>query len=149
MQIHVVEDINVPPERAFDLMADVRNEETWNNQVSETSLESPEPIGQGARFRTVNRGRPYTGTITEYQRPQRLVFDVTGDQMDIQGQMRFTPMTDGTRLEADFDMAPKGFMKVMFPVMAPLVRRDFPKQIASFKRFCESSTGHAGTSGQG
>jgi hypothetical protein len=32
-------------------------------------------------------------------------------------------------------------MKVMLPLMGPLVRRDFPKQFASFKEFCESRTG--------
>jgi hypothetical protein len=40
-------------------------------------------------------------------------------------------------MKADFDMRPKGFMKLLFPLVTPLVRRDFPKQMAGFKRLFE------------
>jgi hypothetical protein len=35
-------------------------------------------------------------------------------------------------------MQPRGIMKVLLPLMSPMVRRDFPKQLDSFKAFCES-----------
>jgi hypothetical protein len=44
----------------------------------------------------------------------------------------------GAVLRATFDLTPLGFMKVLLPLMAPLVRRDFPKQLNSFKSFCEA-----------
>jgi uncharacterized protein YndB with AHSA1/START domain len=57
MLASVAVDITAPPELVFDLMADARTEPTWNSQVSETELTTPEPIGSGSRFRTVNRGQ--------------------------------------------------------------------------------------------
>ena len=31
-------------------------------------------------------------------------------------------------------------MKVLFPLMGPAVRKDFPRQFESFREFCESSS---------
>ena len=138
MEITVAEDIAGPPERVFDLMADARNEPAWNSQVSATDLTSPEPIGTGTTFRTVNRGQEYTATITDYERPGRLTFEVAGKAMTITGRMTFVAAGEGTHLDATFDMQPQGPMRFMLPLMAPMVRRDFPRQFASFKAFVES-----------
>ena len=78
MLINVAEDVATAPELVFDLMADARNEPTWNSQVSETELLSAEPIGLGSTFRTVNRGQEYTATMTEYARPTAMSFEVVG-----------------------------------------------------------------------
>ena len=93
--------------------------------------------GPGSTFTTVNRGQTYTAVITEYERPHRLTFEVTSKAMTITGRMRFTGAPDTTQVKAEFDMQPKGYMKAVLPLMAPAVRKDFPRQFASFKRFCE------------
>jgi hypothetical protein len=72
------------------------------------------------------------------------VFTVVGKAMSILGTLQFIEVEDGTRLEAEFDMQPQGFMKVMFPLMGPAVRKDFPRQLASFREFCESASATAG-----
>ena len=138
MKTTVSVDVQEPPGRVFDLMADARNEPAWNSQVTSTDLTSGEPIGPGSTFTTVNRGQTYTAVITEYERPHRLTFEVTGKAMTITGRMWFTGAPDTTQLKAEFDMQPKGFMKAVLPLMAPAVRKDFPRQFASFKRFCEA-----------
>jgi hypothetical protein len=128
-----------PVDEVFDAMADARNEIHWNDQVSASSLVGSEPIGGGSEFRTVNRGRPYRARISRYERPASLGFDVTGDTMDIRAEFRF--LAEGpaaASLTASFDMRPKGVMRVLLPLMSPLLRRDFPKQGEAFKRFCES-----------
>ena len=131
-------DVAAPPEKVFDLMADARNEPTWNSQVSATDLTSAEPIGQGSTFRTVNRGQEYTATITQYARPTALTYEVVGKAMTITGRLTFGATTAGTHVDATFDMQPQGALKLFFPLMGPAVRRDFPKQFASFKAFCEN-----------
>ena len=134
--------IAASPEAAFDAMADARNEPQWNSQVSRSELLSGEPIGDGSRFETVNRGQSYQATITTYERPNRLAFDVTGKGMDIRATFAFTATGGGTSNSATFDFTPKGFLKVVFPLMKPLIRKDLPKQAQSFAAFVErSSTG--------
>jgi uncharacterized protein YndB with AHSA1/START domain len=140
VQITVKEQVARPREEVFGLMADARNEPKWNSQVSSTELTSGEPVGQGTTFATVNRGQPYTATITEYDKPGRLVFDVVGKSMRIVGELHFGDTSDGTSVDATFDMQPRGMLKLFFPLIGPAVRKDFPKQFASFRQFCESST---------
>ena len=82
--------IKASPEAAFDLMADARNEPQWNSQVSRSELLSSEPIAEGSRFETVNRGQTYEATITTFDRPSRLTFEVTGKGMDITATFAFT-----------------------------------------------------------
>src|SRR3954447_14994332 len=91
MHFVVEKDIAVPPERAFDAMADARNEPRWNSQVSSSELVGDGPVGPGSRFRTANRRQPYDATITTYERPGRLVFEVTGRVMDITASFSFAP----------------------------------------------------------
>jgi hypothetical protein len=57
--------------------------------------------------------------------PPEFVFDLMADARH-------------THLDAIFDMRPQGPMTLMPPLMARLVRRDFPKQFASFQQLCES-----------
>jgi len=139
--VNVDVEIARPRDQVFDLMADARNEPAWNSQVSRTELISEEPIGPGTEFTTTNRGQEYVAIITSYDRASRLAFNVVGNTMEIAAAMRFADSPDGTRLTGQFDLQPKGFMKLMLPLMAPAVRKDLPRQFASFKEFCESYAG--------
>src|SRR5262245_64405838 len=105
-------------------------------RVSIAELLSPDPIGLGSRFAIVNGGTPYDVTITTYDRPSRLVFEASG-KPDLTIACAFTPTGDGTELESDFDFRPRGALRVLFPLLAPVIRRDVPKQYASFKALCE------------
>ena len=87
----------------------------------------------------MNSGQEYNGTISLYERPRRVAFDVTGKHMDLTGSFTFAADSEGTILDAQFDFRPKGPMKLVFALMAPLVRRDLRRQLASFSVFCEDS----------
>jgi Polyketide cyclase / dehydrase and lipid transport len=131
-------DIATPPEHAFDAMADARNEIHWNSKVTKSEMVGDSPIGQGSKFTTVNRGKPYPSVISTYDRPNLLVFEVTGSQMDITTTFTFKAAGEGTAVDSEFDFRPKGFTKAMFPVMKSLIRKDLAEQSARFARFCET-----------
>jgi hypothetical protein len=118
------------------VLADLRNDRQWNSRVSSAELVSPEPIGLGSRFAIVNGGTPYDVTITTYEPPSRLVLEASG-KPDLTIAYAFTPTGEGTELESDFDFRPSGALKVLFPLLAPVIRRDVPKQHASLKALCE------------
>jgi uncharacterized protein YndB with AHSA1/START domain len=139
MEFSAQSDISRPPEEVFDRMADARNEPAWNSQVSSSELVSDGEVGPGSRFVTVNRGKPYDATITTYERPGRLVFEVTGKPLDITASFTVTPRGAGSRVESRFDFRPKGGMKLMFPLMQPAIRTDVATQSESFRRFCEGA----------
>jgi len=128
--------IACPPERVFDTLADLRNDTQWNSRVSSAELRTAEPIGPGSRFVMVNGGTPYDVTITTYARPSRLVLEASG-KPDLTIAYTFTPTGEGTDLVSDFDFRPSGVLKVLFPLLATVIRRDVPKQYASLKALCE------------
>jgi uncharacterized protein YndB with AHSA1/START domain len=128
--------IACPLERVFDLLADIRNETQWNSRVSSAELRSAEPIGVGSRFAIVNGDTAFDVTITTYDRPSSLAFEASGNP-DLTIAYALTPTDDGTELKSDFDFRPKGALKVLFSLLAPVIRRDVPKQYASLKRLCE------------
>jgi uncharacterized protein YndB with AHSA1/START domain len=128
--------IACPPEKVFDLVADLRNDTQWNSRVSHAELRSPEPIGLGSRFGLVNGGTAYDVTITGYERPSRLVFEASG-KPDLTIAYTFTPTGEGTELGSEFDFRPRGALKVLLPLLGPVIRRDVPKQHASLKALCE------------
>jgi len=130
--------IACPPETVFDMLADLRNDTQWNSRVSRAELRSAEPIGLGSQFAIVNGGTAYDVTITSYERPSRLVYEASGNP-DLTIECTFTPAAEGTELESDFDFRPRGGLKVLFPLLAPVIRRDVPKQYASLKALCERS----------
>jgi uncharacterized protein YndB with AHSA1/START domain len=128
--------IACPPEDVFDTLADLRNDTKWNSRVSSAELRSAEPIGLGSRFAIVNGGTAYDVTVTGYDRPSRLELEASGNP-ELTIACTLTPTGDGTELRSDFDFRPKGALKVLFPLLAPVIRRDVPKQYASLKALCE------------
>lgn len=131
--------VDKPVDEVFALMADNRNEPSWNTNLSASELLTGEPIGPGTQFRAVYQGQECLAVLSEYEPGRGVTFEVTAPRMDITGRMTFAPEGSGTRLDGDFDLRPKGMMKVVLPLMAPLVRRDFPKQFANFKAYAEQS----------
>jgi dehydrogenase/reductase SDR family member 12 len=131
------------PETVFDAMADARNEARWNSRVSSAELRSDEPIGLGSKFAVVNGGTSYDLTITTYDRPSRLVFEGVGNP-DVTIAYTFTASGERTEMASAFDFRPNGISKLLFAVLAPIIRRDVRKQFASFKTMCESSGRPAG-----
>ena len=45
---------------------------------------------------------------------------------------------EDTEVESDFDFRPRGFLKLLFQLLGPVIRRDVPKQFASLKALCEN-----------
>ena len=136
MRVTATTRIACPPEQVFDALADIRNETQWNSRVSSAELRSTEPIGVASRFAIVNGGTAYDVTITTHDRPSSLAFEASGNSA-LTIAYALTPTDEGTELESAFDFRPKGHLKVLFSLLAPVIRRDVPKQYASFKRFCE------------
>lgn len=139
MVFRIDREIPASAEAAFDAMADVRNEVHWNSRVSRADLVSSEPIGVESRFRTVNRGATYDSHISLYERPRRLEFVVTGKPMDLTVRFEFDSVAQGrARLRGEFDMHPKGLMKLLGPLLNLMIGRELPKHAASFGAWLSS-----------
>lgn len=133
--------INSPVATVFDLLVDVRNELDWNASVSRAELVSDEPIGKGSQFVVEDRRGEHHVTITAFERPERVEFALTSKQMDVAIKYRLSEKAGTTVSAGAFDAKPKGLMKVLLPLLMPLIKRDIAKQHVNFKELCEKRAG--------
>jgi hypothetical protein len=102
---------------------------------------SPGPVGPGTRFRAVfgSRGRPVALTeLTAYDRPRRLASHTRMAAIDVVGTLAFEEVPEGTRLRWDWEVAPRGPLRLAAPLVALVGRRQERETWASLKRFLEA-----------
>lgn len=125
-------DLEEPPERVFDYIADVRNELKWQKDIRRAVKTTEGPLGDGTTFDTEYRGfGRMTLTLSEYRRPEHLAFLGEGPR----AWMRFVmdvAARDGGGSQVTFaiDMRPQG----AFKVLAPLLSLGLPKEMAKRPR---------------
>jgi hypothetical protein len=110
-------------EDVFDFVADERNEPQYNPQMTRADKVSDGPIGVGTKFHSVvtgvGRGADMTIEFTEFDRPRRIAETTHMSNMNIKGVLTFEPVPGGTRMTWLWDLEPRGFYKVL----GPLIRR--------------------------
>ena len=102
--------VSVPPEVAFDYVADIRRHGEWaENPMTAEMLDSP-PVLVGTRYRAVGhqggRDWPSDLVVTRFDRPTRFAFTATGGPIPATGdrlhrhEFMLTEERGGTRLVA-------------------------------------------------
>jgi hypothetical protein len=131
-----------PVDECFDFVADLRNEPTFNPDASHIRQTSPGPIGLGTTWEEdVKPLGHFLVTLNRYERPRELGFDARNPRADIEVLFRFAPQDDGTVITAEVEMTPKGPLKLLTPVLAPMMRRMYEhKRAPMLKRALESRT---------
>ena len=97
-----------------------------------------EPVRQGSQFVVEDKRGQHDVEITVFDRPERLEFALTSKQMDVAISYRFGESDGTTTALGAFDARPKGFMKLLMPLLLPLIKRDIAKQHVNFKSLCEA-----------
>jgi carbon monoxide dehydrogenase subunit G len=117
--------IAAPVAQVFDTVADTRNEPSYNPAMADAELLTPPPIGPATRFRA-RMGRARTEMLvelTDFDRPHRLGSRTTSAMMDTWGGLTLTEEGDGTVLAWDWQVRPKGWLRVLRPLVGPLGAR--------------------------
>jgi uncharacterized protein YndB with AHSA1/START domain len=123
--------VDAPTEELFDLMADPETEVQWNPDAIEVHRVDEGPIGPGARWHGRYKGMGTMNiTLDEYERPERLVFSITGNRMDMHWTFAYAPDGTATQLSATAELTPKGAMRLFAPLLGPMMRRTFSKRPA-------------------
>lgn len=117
--------IAAPPERVFDVVADSRNEPSFNPAMTDVEMLTPEPVGLGTRFRA-RMGRAGTVMLvelTQVDRPHRLGSVTTSSMMETSGSLTFAPDDAATVMTWDWQVRPKGWFRALGPLVGPMGRR--------------------------
>jgi uncharacterized protein YndB with AHSA1/START domain len=127
--VHIEHDFGKPPERIFDYLAEHENlAEVFGAQVTRLcDGEQGERNGVGSvRQLKIGPTLPFEETVTEFARPQRIVYRITkgGPLRGHVGTMMFTANGGGTRFVYDIRIASP------IPGLAPLVRAALTRSIS-------------------
>lgn len=77
-------------------------------------------------------------TLTEFDRPDRLVVVAVNDRMEIDTTYTFAEADGGTRLVVATEVEPKGVTSLLFPLLRLPMRREVAKKYATVKQIIES-----------
>ena len=114
--------IAAPVEQVFDTVADSRNEPSFNPAMTGVELLTPPPIGLGTQFRARmgKAGREMLVELTEFERPHRLGSRTTSSMMQTSGGLTFAAEGGGTVLSWDWQVRPKGWLRMLGPLFGPV-----------------------------
>ena len=125
----------------FAFIADVRNDPRWHTDVLEARLLDGAAVAKGSRFEIVTK--PVMGvsggtvTVSVYEPPSRIVFDVRMGSLEPTTTFTLVPDPQGCRITRRIDMEPHGLMKVMAPFMDGMMRKRNAGFLANLKRVLE------------
>jgi hypothetical protein len=124
---HVTGSIRIaaPAERVFDTAADTRNEPSFNPAMTQVELLTPEPVGLGTQFRARmgNAGTDMLVELTAFDRPRQLGSTTTSSMMETSGTLTFAPDAGATVMTWDWQVRPKGWFRLLGPLVGPMGRR--------------------------
>ena len=119
--------IHRPVAEVFRVVADERNEPSYNPTLLYVEMLTKPPVGVGTRFRAVHAGRrptEMTVEITDYEPPRRLGSVTTATWADIRGALTFEEIDERTTLlRWSWDVHMKGFAQVLGPLIGVVGRR--------------------------
>jgi carbon monoxide dehydrogenase subunit G len=113
-----------PPEEVFDFLVDFRNEPRWNPDCQSVEKTSEGPIAQGTTFSAkVKKVGWVDSEIVSFQRPTHCATRDKARGMEGGFEFDLQPKDGGTELTARMKMQPRGPMKLLEPVMRPMMKR--------------------------
>ena len=135
--------INRPIDEVFDFAADERNEPVYNPEMTLAEMVTQGPIGVGSKFHCVMTGaRAADMTIeyTEFDRPRRLASLAHISSMDINGTLLFEPQGQSTKMKWLWNIEPRGFMKLLGPIVRRMGERQELANWTGMKKVIEAQS---------
>jgi hypothetical protein len=128
-------------EEVFDYCYDLANELKWNPDGL-LSLEelTPRPIVVGTKFLALWKGSPPMTCEYKYiNRPVDWEVYASGKGMDTAFRAEVTKQSSGTLLTVKMNLIPRGFLRLLSPILKRSFQRGEIKNLASVKAHMEDT----------
>ena len=133
--------IQRPVEEAFEYCFDLENELKWNPDGL-LSLEAltPRPIVVGTKFLAIWKGSPpMTCEYICIERPVDWEVYASAKGMDVAFRGEVTNQGSGSRLTVTMTLIPRGFLRLLSPILKRSFQRGEVKNLASIKAHMEGT----------
>ncbi len=146
--------VSVPPETAFDYVADISRHAEWATAPMTAEALDPPPVRTGSRFRAVGRqgGRDWPSelVVTDWDRARRFAFTATGGPIPTTDghlhvhEFTFSEERGGTRLVVRrTDPIPSRTVRLFLPLISRYALRLRLRTIENLRQ-CLEGLGQAG-----
>ena len=126
IEAHGGTEIDAPVERVFDYVADARNEPDWLPGAEKVEKPTDGEVGLGTRFEGVYaRAGRVSLEIVAFERPNRLTFRADSRIVRFDDEIELAEVNGRTQLRARMSAQPKGVVRLMGPLMAKTMRKQF------------------------
>jgi Polyketide cyclase / dehydrase and lipid transport len=119
------------PEEVFAFIEDCSNERAWNPDLIDIKRLDAGPVTVGSEWDGNYKGM---GTmrirVEEHEPPSHVRFSTTGPRMDMSFTFDVAAAGGGARVHGHGEMVPKGPMRLMAPLLGPMIRRSMAKRPA-------------------
>ena len=117
--------IDAPPAAVFAVIVDGGNFAAWNPTIRSSRRLDAGEIGEGSRFEWDLRGfGKVEQELREFDRPRQVRIVPHMKQMEGGHRFRLSSAGDGTRIEHELEMRPKGLFVVFTPMMGMIGRKN-------------------------
>jgi carbon monoxide dehydrogenase subunit G len=129
-------------EAVFDFLADPRNEPDWLPGASAVEKTNDGPVGLGSTFvgHYARAGRVEL-ELVEFERPRKVTFRGRSKIVDFDDAVELDETATGTQLRAKMTASPRGPMRLVAPLMAKTMRRQFAANWEHLRRNLEAAPG--------
>jgi uncharacterized protein YndB with AHSA1/START domain len=133
-----------PVDVVFDVVADQRNEPSYNPTMTAATKVTDGPIGVGTRFdaTVISRGtpRPVTIEYTSFERPHRIASSSVMNGATVHGHIQCDPTPTGTRFSWDWNVTVTGPARIAGPLISLIGRRQERTIWTALKLYLEGPT---------
>ena len=135
-------DIGALPEQVFSFMTDPGRLRQWQPDVGE-SYPLPEGglcVGAVLRATVQEYGRRFEVQlrVTSLVRNQHVAYEMEAPMASVRSEFRLTRAGDKTRVEHLVTLKPKGFGRLLLPLMPGMIRRKLQSRLELLRRALET-----------
>jgi hypothetical protein len=132
-------DIDRPAAQVFDYCVDMRNELAWNPNAQSMEKTTPGPIGVGTKFLAKwKQSKVIAVECTAFDRPHSWAYH-NGGPLEVLFQARVELHGKGaSTLHVRFEAIPHGGLRLVFPILWRILRRQEHANMARLKQVLEA-----------
>jgi hypothetical protein len=117
-------DIQRSPAEVFDYCTDLRREPEWNPRTRRIQKLTNGPIGLGTRYQGEwIKGDPMTIEFVRFERPVAWASVGRSRRLVANSNGQVSTTLGGTRLVVRIQLQPQGALRLLRPVLGPIMRR--------------------------
>ena len=146
MSVRIQESVSIsqPPERVWEAVADYAYDLRWRKGLIDMTPDPPGGPAVGTKVHEVvrNSGREYVAdtVVTESEPGVAYRFEGSGTIGGLKGGRRVAPAGEGVAVFTyTIELEPRGSMRLLRPVLGPMVRSGLKKDLQTLKSLLEDS----------